>query len=240
MIERPILTLTRHAEPQHDALEQRLDYRFRRARLLEQALTHRSYSAQHNERLEFLGDGVLNCAIGHLLYERFPQLTEGRLSRLRANLVNQQSLYEVAQALTLGEHLRLGEGEARSGGRERPSILADAVEAIIGAVFLDGGYDAAQALVQRLFAAKLGAIDPSAHSKDAKTRLQEWLQARRRGLPVYALVHTSGQAHAQTFEVECRIEAMSLVTRGCGASRKAAEQAAAEAALARLTEVAEG
>ncbi len=215
-------------------LEARLGYRFTRPALLEQALTHRSFCAQHNERLEFLGDGVLNCVVGHLLYRRFPQLPEGRLSRLRANLVNQQSLHDVAQRLHLGEHLRLGEGEVKSGGRERPSILADALEALFGAAFLDGGFDAAHGLIARLFEDKIAAIDPSLQGKDAKTALQEWLQSRRHALPDYRLLAVTGQAHAQTFEVECRIAALDLTTRGRGSSRKMAEQQAAQAAMERL------
>lgn len=215
-------------------LEARLGYRFTRAELLQQALTHRSYSAQHNERLEFLGDGVLNCVVGHLLYARFPQLPEGRLSRLRSNLVNQQSLHEVARKLHLGECLLLGEGEVKSGGRERPSILADALEALFGAAFLDGGFEAAHGLIAGLFEDRIAAIDPSLQGKDAKTGLQEWLQSRRHALPVYRLLGVTGQAHAQTFEVECHIAALDLTTRGRGSSRKTAEQQAAQAALDRL------
>ncbi len=215
-------------------LEARLGYCFTRPELLQQALTHRSHSAQHNERLEFLGDGVLNCVVGHLLYARFPQLPEGRLSRLRANLVNQQSLHEVALKLRLGDHLRLGEGEVKSGGRERPSILADALEAIFGAAFLDGGFEAAHGLIAGLFEDRIAAIDPSLQGKDAKTGLQEWLQSRRHALPEYRLLGVTGQAHAQTFEVECHIAALDLATRGRGNSRKTAEQQAAQAALDRL------
>ena len=216
------------------ALEARLGHRFGRPALLLQALSHRSYSAENNERLEFLGDGVLNCVVGYLLYERFPNLKEGQLSRMRANLVNQQPLYEIAQELGLGGHLRLGEGELRSGGASRPSILADAVESILGAVFLDAGFDAAKAVVARLFGERLAGVDPDTHGKDAKTLLQEWLQSRRHGLPVYELTGTSGQAHAQTFRVACRIAALGVATEGAGPSRKAAEQAAAQAAYERL------
>lgn len=215
-------------------LEARLGHRFARPELLEQALTHRSFSAQHNERLEFLGDGILNCVVGHLLYTRFPQLPEGRLSRLRANLVNRQSLHALALELGLGEHLRLGEGEIKSGGRERPSILADALEALIGAAFLDGGFEAAHALIASLFEDRITHIDPSLQGKDAKTALQEWLQSRHHALPDYRLLGVTGQAHAQTFEVECHIAALDLTTRGRGSSRKTAEQQAAQAALDRL------
>jgi len=215
-------------------LEQQLGHVWTRRDLLLQALTHRSYGAQNNERLEFLGDGVLNCVVGLMLYQRFPDLPEGRLSRLRANLVNQDSLHAVALELDLGRYLRLGEGEMRSGGAQRPSILADALESLLGAAWLDAGFEAAQAMVERLLGPRVGAINPSTQGKDAKTRLQEWLQPRRHGLPIYTLLHTSGQAHAQTFHVECRIDPLGLVTRGQGGSRKAAEQQAAAAALAIL------
>lgn len=220
-----------------DALQARLGYAFTHPGLLEQALTHRSFSVDNNERLEFLGDGVLNCVVGALLYERFPDLKEGQLSRIRANLVNQQPLYEIAQELGLGRHLRLGEGELRSGGASRPSILADAVESILGAAFLDAGFEAARGMVERLFASRLDEIDPATHGKDAKTLLQEWLQSRKHGLPQYELVATSGQAHAQTFRVACRIDALGIATEGAGASRKAAEQAAAQTAYQRLARI---
>jgi ribonuclease-3 len=215
-------------------LEQQLGHTWNRRTLLLQALTHRSYGAQNNERLEFLGDGVLNCVVGLMLYRRFPELPEGRLSRLRANLVNQDALHAIALELGLGQHLRLGEGELRSGGDQRPSILADALESLLGAALLDAGFDAAQAMVERLFDPRVTAINPAAQGKDAKTRLQEWLQPRRHGLPTYTLQDTSGQAHAQTFHVECRIDALGVATLGQGASRKAAEQQAASAALALL------
>ncbi len=220
--------------PDERQLENRLGRTWLRRDLLLQALTHRSYSANNNERLEFLGDGVLNCVIGLMLFERFPDLPEGRLSRLRANLVNQDSLHAVAQDLDLGKYLRLGEGELKSGGASRPSILADALESLLGATLLDAGFDAARGMVERLFQARVSAIDPSAQGKDAKTRLQEWLQPRRHGLPVYTLLDTTGQAHAQTFHVECLIPPLKLTTSGRGPSRKAAEQQAAEAALAKL------
>ncbi|MFA5081380.1 MAG: ribonuclease III [Hydrogenophilaceae bacterium] len=217
-----------------DALQARLGHVFAHPELLEQALTHRSFSIQNNERLEFLGDGVLNFVVGALLFERFPELKEGQLSRIRANLVNQQPLYEVAQELGLGQYLRLGEGELRSGGDSRPSILADAMESILGAAFLDAGFEAAKGIVVRLFADKLNEVDPATHGKDAKTLLQEWLQSRKHGLPVYELAGTSGQAHAQTFRIVCRIDALGIATEGSGPSRKAAEQAAAQAAYDRL------
>lgn len=219
--------------PQED-IQARLGYRFRRPELFDQALTHRSFGASNNERLEFLGDGILNCIVGLMLYERFPELREGQLSRLRANLVNQQPLFEIARELDLGWHLRLGEGEQKSGGASRPSILADGLESILGAVLLDGGFDAARELVGRLFASRLDEIDPEAQGKDAKTQLQEWLQSRRRGLPSYNLIEVSGQAHAQSFRVECRIDVLGLRSTGEGRSRKAAEQAAAASALRQL------
>jgi ribonuclease-3 len=215
-------------------LETRLGHVWRNRDLLAQALTHRSFGARNYERLEFLGDGVLNCVVGLMLYQRFPELPEGRLSRLRANLVNQDSLHEIALQLDLGSHLRLGEGELKSGGAQRPSILADALESLLGSALLDAGFDMAQAMVERLFNAKIEVINPNQQGKDAKTRLQEWLQPRRMGLPNYTLIETAGQAHAQTFHVECRLEALKLFTRGHGPSRKAAEQMAADAALASL------
>jgi ribonuclease-3 len=216
------------------SLEARVGHRFGQRELLTQALTHRSFSATNNERLEFLGDSVLNCVVGLMLYRRFEQLQEGQLSRLRANLVNQQSLCEVARGIDLGSYLKLGEGELKSGGDDRPSILADALESLFGAVFLDAGFPAAEAVIERLMSPAVVAIDPLTQGKDAKTLLQEWLQARRKGLPDYQLVTVSGQAHAQVFTVECRIEPLGLRCQGSGSSRKAAEQAAAGAAYAQL------
>ncbi|GAB3769751.1 hypothetical protein GCM10028796_35320 [Ramlibacter monticola] len=213
------------------ALQQRLQYSFQDPRLLALALTHRSFSAQHNERLEFLGDSVLNLAVAQLLYQRLQDLPEGDLSRVRANLVKQDTLHRLAVGLGLPGLMRLGEGEARSGGHKRPSILADALEAVIGAVHLDAGYTAAEALVHRLFAAV--EINPgmSAAAKDPKTDLQEALQGRKMKLPVYRVVGTLGAAHRQTFEVECEVSELGLLERGSGASRRAAEQAAAQAML---------
>ncbi len=218
-----------------EGLPARLGYAFRRPDLLRQALTHRSYGASHNERLEFVGDAVLNLVVGASLYDRFPALAEGDLSRVRASLVNQETLARVARAVSLGGEIRLGEGEHRSGGAERASILADAMEAVFGAVFLDGGFDAARSVVATCYGDVLAQADPAALGKDAKTRLQEWLQARRLPVPEYAVVATSGDAHAQTFEVECRIASLDLVSLAQGASRRGAEQQAAEAALARVT-----
>jgi len=215
-------------------LQQRLQQHFSDRRLIERAVTHRSFGAEHNERLEFLGDAVLELAISTLLFTRMQHVPEGELSRVRALLVRQDSLHRIALRLGLSELLRLGEGEARSGGRERPSILADAVEALIGAVFLDGGYDAARALVERLFEG----VRLDAHlqevAKDAKTALQEWLQGRHMPLPRYAVVRVDGQAHHQVFEVECEVAQLRLIERGEGASRRAAEQVAAAAMLQRL------
>ncbi|MGG1944274.1 ribonuclease III [Trinickia sp. NRRL B-1857] len=212
-------------------LESRLRYEFRNAELLRQALTHRSHSASHNERLEFLGDSVLNCAVAALLYQRFGKLDEGDLSRVRANLVKQQSLYEIAQALNISESLRLGEGELRSGGFRRPSILADAFEAILGAIFLDGGFDAAQTVIKRLYVPILDHIDPRTLGKDSKTLLQEYLQGHKIALPTYTVVATHGAAHNQQFEVECSVPKLDVKVSGSGASRRAAEQAAAKKAL---------
>ncbi|WP_261523686.1 ribonuclease III [Burkholderia multivorans] len=212
-------------------LESRLRYEFRNTELLRQALTHRSHSATHNERLEFLGDSVLNCAVAALLFQRFGKLDEGDLSRVRANLVKQQSLYEIAQALNISEGLRLGEGELRSGGFRRPSILADAFEAIIGAVFLDGGFEAAQGVIKRLYVPILDHIDPRTLGKDAKTLLQEYLQGHKIALPTYTVVATHGAAHNQQFEVECTVPKLDVKVSGSGASRRAAEQAAAKKAL---------
>ncbi len=215
-------------------LEERLGYHFRDADLLRRALTHRSHGQPHNERLEFLGDSVVNCAVALELHQRFPDLSEGDLSRLRANLVNQSSLHGIALGLQLGEVLRLGDGELRSGGAQRPSILADALEAIAGAALLDGGFPAVQSVVRRLFSGALSTIDPRASAKDAKTLLQELLQGRGLALPVYALLATRGQAHAQTFEVQCQVEPLGIRTEGSGGSRRAAEQEAARKAYQEL------
>jgi ribonuclease III len=215
-------------------LQERLGHRFLRAELLQQALTHRSFGTPHNERLEFLGDGVLDCVIRQELYERFPGLAEGELSRLRASLVRRESLASVAQELGLGEHLQLGEGESASGGAERPSILSDALEAIYGAVFLDGGYGPARAVICTTFGALLASVDGRASAKDPKTQLQELLQGRGQALPTYRVVATHGAAHRQSFEVECAVEPLGLRATGRGAARRAAEQQAAEALLRQL------
>lgn len=211
-------------------LARQLGYDFRTGSLLSQALTHRSYSASNNERLEFLGDSVLNCVVAMLLYEQFPNLPEGDLSRLRAYLVKESTLSGIATSLGLGDHMRLGEGELKSGGWRRPSILADALEAIIGAVFLDAGFSAAEQLVRKLYAPLLEDLDPKSIGKDPKTLLQEYLQGRRIALPEYVLVATEGEAHCQVFRVECRIPALKVSAQGVGGSRRAAEQQAAELA----------
>ncbi|MDQ3060187.1 MAG: ribonuclease III [Pseudomonadota bacterium] len=219
------------SSPQLLALQKRLQHEFSNPRLLQQALTHRSFSADHNERIEFLGDSVLNLAVAGLLYEQLRELPEGDLSRARANLVKEDTLHKLALVLGLPEMLRLGEGEARSGGHKRPSILADAVEAVIGAVYLDAGFDKADQLVRRLF--KDVQINPQmqAIGKDPKTQLQEWLQGRKMGLPLYRVVGTAGAAHQQTFDVECEVIELGRAERGIGPSRRAGEQAAAAAML---------
>jgi ribonuclease III len=216
------------------ALEKRLGHRFNDPRLLEQALTHRSRGADNYERLEFLGDGVLGCAVADELYARFPQLSEGKLTRLRASLVREEALAEVAKALGIGEHLRLGEGELAAGPEARPSILADAVEAVLVAVFLDGGYAAAHKAVLITFGPLIDRLDPDRPAKDAKTRLQEILQARHRRLPQYRVVATQGEAHRQSFEVECSVAELNLSATGTGTSRQRAEQQAAKALLEQL------
>jgi ribonuclease-3 len=216
------------------ALQERLQHRFRDARLLARALTHRSFSADHNERLEFLGDSVLNLAVSSLLFERLGSLPEGDLSRVRANLVKQDTLHRLALGLGLPDVIRLGEGEAKSGGHKRPSILADTLEAIIGAVHLDAGYETAEKLVHRLYRDVEITPGMSQAAKDPKTELQEWLQGRKMKLPVYRVASTLGAAHKQTFDVECEIAELGVVERGIGASRRAGEQAAAAAALLAL------
>ncbi|HEU4622034.1 MAG TPA: ribonuclease III [Burkholderiaceae bacterium] len=212
-------------------LNERLAHTFKNPALLEQALTHRSHSGVHNERLEFLGDAVLNCTIARLLFDRFSDIDEGDLSRLRANLVRQQSLYEIAQKLGLSDYLRLGGGELKSGGFRRPSILADALEALFGAIFLDSGFDAAFNAIARLYKPVLDTVNPKTLGKDAKTLLQEFLQSHHLALPLYSVTATHGAAHNQEFEVECAIPKLNVQVKGLGGSRRAAEQAAAKLAL---------
>lgn len=213
-----------------EAVALRLGYRFNDPELLRRALTHRSFGATHNERLEFLGDSVVNCAVALALYQKFPRLAEGELSRLRASLVNQQSLAAIAQRLELGDELQLGEGEQRSGGARRPSILADAVEAVVGATFLDGGFNAAQEVLTLMLGNALESVDPATSGKDPKTVLQEYLQARKMALPQYVVVATSGEAHEQRFQVECLIRELDVRSYGEGSSRRGAEQEAARLA----------
>lgn len=222
------------------ALLDRLGYAFRQPALLELALTHRSRAATHNERLEFVGDAVLNCVVGAALYANHPGLPEGELSRLRSHLVNRDTLAGLARDAGLGSEIRVGEGERRGGGGSRPSILADALEAVFGAVFLDGGYDAARGVIERIYGDRLTAADPGVLGKDPKTRLQEWLQGRKLPVPEYAVTAVSGEAHAQTFTVACRITALAVETTGTGSSRRGAEQDAAATAHARLVESADG
>jgi ribonuclease III len=210
-------------------------YTFITPDLLQQALTHRSFSGKNNERLEFLGDGVLNFIIAHQLYNRFKKLAEGDLSRLRAQLVKEASLADIAFSLNLGDILKLGEGELKSAGWRRPSILADALEAIIGAVYLDGGFVAAEALVLKLYEEKLNTIDPKVIDKDPKSQLQEYLQGRKLDLPDYNVILIEGEAHAQTFKVECIIKKLSITTQGEGTSRRIAEQQAAQLAMEKLS-----
>ena len=222
------------SSPALASLQSRLQHQFSDPSLLQRAVTHRSFSAEHNERLEFLGDSVLNLAVSTLLYRRLQAQSEGDLSRVRANLVKEGTLHQLAKDLRLEQVLHLGEGEARSGGHQRPSILADALEAVIGAVYLDAGYAVAEALVLRLYEAVEINPQMQAAAKDAKTALQEWLQGRKMQLPQYRVVGTAGVAHRQTFEVECAIAELALAQRGSGTSRRAAEQSAAAAMLATL------
>lgn len=221
----------RQMEGKWRQLEDDLKYRFACPNLLIQALTHRSHSVPNNERLEFLGDGVLGCVIAEELFVRFTQLQEGELSRLRATLVRQATLADIAHAIKLGSYLRLGEGEVKSGGRDRASILSDALEAIFGAAMLDGGFDGVKDLILRLYQPLLDDIDPTKSKKDCKTELQEYLQERHYALPRYVLNDPTGPAHAQRFEIDCYIDDLKMKTQGQGSSRRAAEQEAAKAAL---------
>ena len=215
-----------------EPLRDRLRHAFADPALLRQALTHRSFGTPHNERLEFVGDAVLNCVIGAALYQRFATLPEGDLSRVRASLVNQDTLARLARRYELSKEMRLGDGEQRSGGADRSSILADALEAVFGAVFIDGGFDAARNAMLGAFGGRIDRLDPERPGKDAKTELQEVLQAAHRPLPVYRVVAVQGAAHRQSFEVECVVE--DLVASGTGASRQKAEQGAARAMLEKL------
>jgi ribonuclease III len=214
----------------HFGLERLIGHDFSNKALLTQALTHRSFGSTNNERLEFLGDGVLNFIIASQLYLKFPKLDEGDLSRLRAHLVKEPTLGELALTLNIGDALKLGEGELKSGGWRRPSVLADALEAMIGAVFLDAGFSAAESVVIKLFTPLIEKIDPKAIGKDPKSLLQEYLQSKKIDVPSYEVLAIEGEAHCQTFRVECRVAKFNIVTQGEGTSRRAAEQQAAELA----------
>jgi ribonuclease-3 len=216
------------------SVARQLGHNFSDQNLLRTALTHRSFGTPNNERLEFLGDGILDCVIAAALFQRFPYLPEGDLSRLRANLVRQDTLHQLALTLKIGECLRLGEGELKSGGAQRPSILADALEALFGAIYLDAGFEAAHAVVVNLYAQLLDELKPGQVQKDPKTSLQEWLQGRKKALPRYQLLEATGAAHEQRFEVACEIDNPPLRTIGYGASRRIAEQVAADKALKEL------
>ena len=217
-----------------DNVSRRLGYIFKTVAHLELALTHRSVGSKNNERLEFLGDSIVNFIIGEALFQQFPTAREGQLSRLRARMVKGKTLAEVAREFSLGEHLRLGTGEMKSGGHRRESILADAMEAVIGAIYLDGGLDSVRACVLSWYQSRLSALDLQDTLKDPKTRLQEALQARQWALPQYTVVAVEGDAHDQTFTVSCYIDALALTAKGRGSSRRYAEQHAAEQALAML------
>jgi len=219
---------------QADTLTARLQYAPRDRRLFVVALTHRSADGPNNERLEFLGDSVLNLLLSERLYREFPTASEGDLSRLRARLVSEEPLAEIAQAMNLGELLSLGSGELKTGGFRRQSILADAFEALCGALYLDGGFEVVREKLGPMFEARIAALPEPSTLKDAKTRLQEHLQANGRPLPVYTVTRTSGEPHAQTFVVACAVPSASIETQGEGPSRRRAEQAAAQAALAAL------
>ena len=215
-------------------LKNSLNYEFNDVRLLEQSLTHRSAAGTNNERLEFLGDAVLDFVISEVVFRAHPLAPEGDLSRLRASLVKDTSLAKVAADLGLGEHLILGSGERRTGGHRRESILADALEAIFGAVYLDAGFDAAAKFIERVFGTRLQDFPSVDELRDPKTQLQEWLQARQMGLPDYELIKVSGQAHRQTFEVSCSVSGLPTATTGSGTTRRNAEQQSAERMLAEL------
>lgn len=218
------------------SLQARLGYEFNEPRLLEQALTHKSHGALNNERLEFLGDAVLNLAVSALLYQHFAQVDEGELTRVRAHLVRQEMLHRIALQVDLSRMLKLSDAEARSGGAQRPSMLADALEAILGAIYLDGGWEPVLQVVTQWFAPLIAQTQPGSWAKDAKTQLQEWLQARQQVVPTYTIESTAGRAHDQTFTVVCRVEAYDVQASGQGRSRRAAEQAAAQLVLAALQE----
>jgi ribonuclease-3 len=218
----------------NSALSKKLGYQFRQPQLLQRALTHRSYAPEHNERMEFLGDSILGCVIAKYLFSSYPELSEGELSRLRSNLVREETLATLAQQLDLGSHLRLGEGELKSGGFRRPSILADALEALFGAVLLDSGFSEAEQAVLNLYVPYLEKVDVKTQGKDAKTLLQEYLQGKRIPLPTYTIIAMEGEAHEQSFQVECAIPTLKISARGTGTSRRNAEQQAARAVYQQL------
>ncbi|MCH2241691.1 MAG: ribonuclease III [Aquabacterium sp.] len=222
------------AAPALDGLQQRLGYRFADGSLLSRALTHKSFGADNNERLEFLGDAVLALAVSGMLFGRFDRSDEGALTRVRTHLVRQDMLHRLAVSLQLPDDMRMSEGESRGGGAQRPSILADALEAIIGAVYLDGGFEPARQLVERLYGPVLAQTDLEGWAKDPKTELQEWLQARKQPVPGYRIAATRGRAHDQVFVVECSVPGYKLQEAGEGRSRRAAEQEAARRMLQRL------
>lgn len=217
-----------------ERLQAALGHGFGRPELLRQALTHRSFGSPHNERLEFLGDSILNCVVAAALYDSFSALKEGELSRLRASLVRQETLAGIARGLALGDFLQLGEGELKSGGASRPSILADALEAIFGAIYVDAGFDVARNVIACLYAPFMARIDPKDTGKDPKTALQEVLQGRHLSLPRYTLLAARGEAHAQEFDIECVIQELGIRTTGSGCSRRIAEQQAAQRAMAEI------
>jgi len=215
-------------------LYEALGYRFNDLKLLEQALTHRSADKQHNERLEYLGDAVLGMCIAEVLYRKFPKQPEGKLTRMRSNLVKGHTLSAIARELSLGQFIRLGSGEMKSGGHRRDSILADAVEALLGAIYLESGLHAASAVIDRLFSSRIAELDPNIQIKDNKTQLQEYLQSRQIELPNYEVISISGKDHAQTFEVRCRVDTLDLSESAKGKSRRIAEQEAAKTILEKI------
>ena len=217
-------------------LEQKLGHKFTNTALLAQALTHRSFGVDHNERLEFLGDSILNCCIANMIFSQFPSMPEGELSRMRANLVNQSVLAEISSDLGIGHLLRLGDGELKTGGAQRPSILGDALEAILGAVFLDADFRTATNVVRVLFASRIETIRNAIPVKDAKTGLQEWLQSKHLPLPEYTVKRIEGESHRQLFHVECEVASFGVKAEGSGGSRRVAEQEAAAQVLIALQE----
>ena len=217
-------------------LEQKLGHKFTNAALLSQALTHRSFGTGHNERLEFLGDSILNCCVASMIFDQFASMPEGELSRLRANLVNQSVLAEISAELGLGSLLRLGDGEIKTGGASRPSILGDALEAILGAVYLDANFESAARVVRVLFVSRIEIVRDTKPVKDAKTGLQEWLQGKHLPLPEYTVKRIEGESHRQIFHVQCEVATFEVTANGCGASRRLAEQDAAAQALGILAE----